>query len=190
MAPSQLLPTGLVTWLISRLHCPEQLLKLECPKTATISRLQSWTFPQVVKMLFTETPKSADSQWPRAWRGRARLDSVSFSWFSSNTFHKYSKLDWQGHETSAAVLNPRPSGQSYENQPMYLILQNPYLMSNKNGHNNSSALSVPFFTRFNPDVASQDHQHSFERQLELFALVNVTGGQFKVSLESITNGGL
>jgi hypothetical protein len=107
MAPSQLLPTGLVTRLIFRLDCPERLLTSECPKTAKISRFQSWTFPQVVKMLFTRTPKSADSQWPKAWSGRARLDSVSFSWFVSNPFTNTAYSTDNVYETSAAVLTPR-----------------------------------------------------------------------------------
>jgi hypothetical protein len=138
MAPSQLLPTGLVTRLIFRLDCPERLLESECPKTATISPFQSSTFPQVVKMLFTQTPKSADSQWPKAWSGRARLGSVSFSWFVSNLFHKDRVLDWQGIRDVSRGTDSSPSGHSYENQPMYLILQDPYLLSNKNGHKTGS----------------------------------------------------
>jgi hypothetical protein len=136
MVSSQLLPTGLVTRLIFRLDCPGRLLESECPKTAKISRFQSWTFPQVVKMLFTQTPKSADSQWPTTWcESETWLCVVQLIRKQSCSQMQHTQLTRNTRRQPQFWLPP--SGQSYENQPMYLSLQNPYLMSNKNGHNSN-----------------------------------------------------
>jgi hypothetical protein len=93
--------------------------------------------------------KSANSLWPITWPVKARLDSVSLNWSTSNHFSKYRILDWQamrGVSRDAELPFPASYPVAYL---IYSILRNLQLISHKLGTTSppSKIKSYPLITQ-------------------------------------------